>query len=185
MSVDFTIRQATDADRAIIAHHRVAMCLDIGTATPAAASALEEATLAWLAHAMPSGEYLGWLATPVGHTAQVVAGAGVQLRRVLPFPQRHPDGRVDVAEGRQGIVVNVYTEPAFRRQGLARRLMETILTWARSVRLESLVLHASPDGKPLYDALGFVTTNEMRYAGSLTVEPPSQQSRTSPFPKVP
>jgi GNAT superfamily N-acetyltransferase len=168
MSAAFTIRQATAADRAVIGHHRVAMCLDIGTATPATASGLERATVAWLAQAMPSGEYLGWLATPAGHPEQVVAGAGVQLRRVLPFPQRHPDGRVDVAEGRQAIVVNVYTEPLFRRQGLARRLLESILTWARSVGLESLVLHAAPDAKSLYETLGFVTTNEMRYGGSLT-----------------
>ncbi len=29
------------------------------------------------------------------------------------------------------------------------------------------VLHASPDGRPLYEPLGFVATNEMRFAGDL------------------
>jgi hypothetical protein len=30
-----------------------------------------------------------------------------------------------------------------------------------------LVLHASDDGRALYESLGFVATNEMRYAGAL------------------
>jgi len=30
-----------------------------------------------------------------------------------------------------------------------------------------VVLHASDDGRPLYDKLGFTPTNEMRYDGRL------------------
>jgi GNAT superfamily N-acetyltransferase len=89
--------------------------------------------------------------------ANVIGGAGVQLRRVLPFPEG-----AGVAEGRQAIVINVYTEPAWRRRGVARSLMEAILTWARAADLESLVLHASAEGRGLYQQLGFVDTNEMR-----------------------
>ena len=50
---------------------------------------------------------------------------------------------------------------------MARRLMTEILSWARAVRLESLVLHAATDGRPLYEQLGFVATNEMRFTGDL------------------
>jgi len=71
-------------------------------------------------------------------------------------------------EGRQAIVVNVFTEPEFRRQGLARQLMLAVLAWARDERLDSLVLHAAKDGRALYESLGFTQTNEMRYtAGEL------------------
>ena len=167
MSDEFVIRPATAADQSIIAHHRVAMFLDMGRVTPANADALDQATTAWLAAAMPAGEYFGWLATPHDSPARVIGGVGVQVRRVLPFPRRFDDGGADVAEGRQAIVVNVYTEPEFRRRGVARRLMTTVLEWARSVRLDSLVLHAAPDGKPLYEALGFAQTNEMRFMGDL------------------
>jgi GNAT superfamily N-acetyltransferase len=51
--------------------------------------------------------------------------------------------------------------------GLARALMYEILAWARATGLESLVLHTSPDGRALYEALGFAATNEMRFMGNL------------------
>jgi len=41
-------------------------------------------------------------------------------------------------------------------------LMNKIIDWSRSKRIDRLVLHASADGQRLYEQLGFVTTNEMR-----------------------
>jgi GNAT superfamily N-acetyltransferase len=168
MTEAFVIRAATVDDRRVVAHHRSAMFFDMGSLDAAAVGALKDAAERWLEGAMPRGEYLGWLAVSSTDPSHVVAGAGVQVRRVLPFPQRSADGRSSVAEGRQAIVVNVYTEPEFRRRGLARRLMEAVIEWARTTKLESLVLHAARDGEALYRSLGFEPTNEMRFAGRLT-----------------
>jgi GNAT superfamily N-acetyltransferase len=168
MSEAFVIREATVDDCRVIAHHRAAMFVDMGSVDAPSDVILRDASERWLGEAIPRGEYLGWLAVSTADRARVVAGAGVQVRRVLPFPQRHVAGGSRIAEGRQAIVVNVYTEPEFRRRGLARQLMETVLAWARSVQLESLVLHAAPDGEALYRALGFAPTNEMRFTGTLT-----------------
>ena len=55
---------------------------------------------------------------------------------------------------RRGNVLNVYTEPHARRQGLARRLMETAMVWCRDNGIRAVILHASPDGRPLYESLG-------------------------------
>lgn len=140
---------------------------DMGSITPGLVDQLIEMTCAYLQEAIAQGEYFGWVASPIRERDRVVAGAGAQVRRVLPFPQRRRDGRLDVAYGRQAIVLNVYTEPAFRRQGLARALMHEVLAWARKTELESLVLHAAPDGRPLYEALGFAATNELRFTGDL------------------
>jgi GNAT superfamily N-acetyltransferase len=58
--------------------------------------------------------------------------------------------------------LNVYTEPAHRRRGLARRLMHEMLGWCRARRVARVVLHASDDGAALYASLGFLRkTNEM------------------------
>jgi GNAT superfamily N-acetyltransferase len=65
-------------------------------------------------------------------------------------------------QARRGNVVNVYTADAWRRRGLARRLMDAILDWCRANSLDVVVLHASKDGRPLYDSMGFTATNEMR-----------------------
>ncbi|HSB61454.1 MAG TPA: GNAT family N-acetyltransferase, partial [Vicinamibacteria bacterium] len=59
-------------------------------------------------------------------------------------------------------VLNMYTEPAFRRQGLARQVLEEILAWCREQGLRSVFLHASRAGRPLYESLGFEPTSEMR-----------------------
>jgi GNAT superfamily N-acetyltransferase len=161
------IRQATVDDIAIIAGHRAAMFLAMGSTSPDAVERLVAETEVSLRAAMPRQEYLGWLAYPPEAPERVIAGAGVQVRRTLPFPRRQPDGRTEIARGRQALVLNVYTEPSFRRRGVARQLMAEVLRWARSARFDSLVLHASPDGRPLYEELGFVATNEMRFMGDL------------------
>ena len=56
----------------------------------------------------------------------------------------------------------MYTDPAHRRRGLARRLMETMIAWARAEGHATLYLHASDEGRGLYESLGFAPTNEMR-----------------------
>lgn len=154
------IRQASLADAPHLAHHRAAMFLDMRELDPADAEPLRSATEAWLARAMPAGDYVGWVACDEAGT--VVGGAGIQLRALLPRPV---PGRRGVLAGRQGLIVNVFVDPGYRRMGVARDLTLRALAWARDEGLASVVLHASPAGRPLYERLGFVATNEMRFAG--------------------
>jgi GNAT superfamily N-acetyltransferase len=165
-SQPFRIRPTTIADAAVIARHRARMFQDMGQLPPPAFELLRAAAETALAGALERGEYVGWLLTPEGEPGLVVAGAGVQLRDVLPHPV-DIGGEVGVAAGRHGIVLNVFTEPAWRRRGLAELLMRHVLEWARHQRLDRLVLHASAEGRALYQRLGFVATNEMRFGGSL------------------
>lgn len=141
------------------------MFQDMGQVSETAFEPLRAKAEEYLAGALDRGEYIGWLASPEGEPDTIAAGAGVQLRRALPHPSDPSAGGVGVAEGRHAIVLNVFTEPAWRRHGLAELLMRHILDWAREERLDRLVLHASDEGRPLYERLGFVATNEMRYRG--------------------
>lgn len=143
------------------------MFQDMGSISAGSIDRLIEMTSVYLRDAMTRGEYFGWVVSPRDELDRVVAGAGVQVRRVLPFPRRGKNGREDVSYGRQAIVLNVYTERQFRRQGLARALMHEVLEWARTTGVESLVLHGAPDGRPLYEALEFAATNEMRFMGDI------------------
>ena len=59
-------------------------------------------------------------------------------------------------------VHSVYTEPDYRRSGLARRILKAMIAECRTRGLPRLTLHASEMGRPLYASLGFVDTNEMR-----------------------
>lgn len=157
----FQIRLATAGDIAVIARHRARMFEELGTLPSHLAPALMEATTRYLERALPAGEYAGWLAAPRDDPATIAAGAGLQRRTVLPFPHADDDGPC-VGDGREAIVINVYTELAFRRRGIARLLMQELIGWSRRSAIERIALHASPDGRGLYESLGFTVTNEMR-----------------------
>lgn len=161
------IRRLTAQEVAVAASHRVRMFADIKGGLPnALADALYLETLEYLRVAVPKGEYVGWLASPDADPKTIIGGAGAQLRRVLPFPTSIASS-LALAVGREAIVLDVYTAPAWRRLGVARTIMHSVLEWARTEHLDSLVLHPSVYGRPLYDALGFVPTNELRYPSDL------------------
>jgi GNAT superfamily N-acetyltransferase len=156
---DYAIRRAGIDDIAIIARHRVAMFRDMGQLpTEAMAAELLAQSTPALAAALRDGSYVGWLA--VATNGEIVAGAGMHIKPQLPRPA--PD-HASVATSPVPLVLNVYTEPAWRRRGLARALMTTLMQWAKAEGCDRVVLHASPDGRALYEALGFVPTNEMRW----------------------
>src|SRR5438445_185059 len=94
-------------------------------------------------------------------------GPGEHLRNALQLLSQLPFGGERLVRGPQGLVVNVYTERAWRRRGVADALMRELLRWCSGNGVESIVLHASGEGRPLYQKLGFTPTNEMRYDGSL------------------
>lgn len=84
----------------------------------------------------------------------MVSGGGIISLEFQPSP-RDP-------QMRRSWIVNMFTEPGHRRRGLARRLVNTMLDWSRVNGMTSLSLHASTEGRPRYEALGFAPTNEMR-----------------------
>jgi predicted GNAT family acetyltransferase len=73
---------------------------------------------------------------------------------------------VDTSRGlRPRSIVRKQSEPAWRRGGIAEALLRELLAWTTAQRISSVVLHASPAGRALYERLGFVGTNEMAWTG--------------------
>lgn len=148
---NLTIRLATADEAALVAEHRARMFQDTGRLDAERAATMVAQVTPALAPMLASGEYVGWLV--VAEDGAVVAGAGVQMRKLLPRPE--------TAVEREALVVNVYVQPAYRRGGLARRLMGAILDWSRGQGIERVVLHPSTMGRPLYESLGFTPSNEL------------------------
>src|SRR5580704_7667181 len=148
----FEIRAATIGDSEIIAAHRLAMFFEMGYREQAVLDAMIVAFRPWLRRKMDEGEYLAWFA--VRADGAVAAGLGLWL---MDWPP-HMIG----PGSRRGNILNVYTNPDSRRQGLARRLMQVALEWCRVNRIRAVILHSSNEGRPLYEKLGFRSTNEMR-----------------------
>lgn len=101
---------------------------------------------------LANGQYRAWLVESAPE--QVIAGAGIIVFDYHSSP-------LDPCP-RRPVIVNVFTERAHRRQGIARKLMEILVEWCREEGFGSILLHASNEGRPLYDSLGFKPTNEMR-----------------------
>jgi GNAT superfamily N-acetyltransferase len=139
----YHVRTASLADADTLIAHRVAMFADMGIEMETAAS-INKAFRAWLAESMPAGVYRAWVAEA---DARIVGGAGIT---VLPWPP----GPLYLGD-RLAFVYNVYTEPAHRHRGVAQLVMGAIHEWCRAEGIASLALNTSPDGRRLYEGLGY------------------------------
>jgi GNAT superfamily N-acetyltransferase len=148
----FSLRIATSADLPVLMNQREKMFRDIGHHDEATLAATMALDTPFFSQGLLDESYRAWLI--VDDTGAAAAGGGIVLVRHHASPRDPHD--------RRPVVVNVFTEPPHRRRGLARLLMETMITWAKGEGFKLLYLHASPDGRALYEALGFEATNEMR-----------------------
>jgi GNAT superfamily N-acetyltransferase len=146
------IREATLDDIPTIIRHRVAMFSDMSVYGPEQFADLLPVSERYFRDAIPNGHYRGWMVE--AEDGRVVAGGGV----VIAAWPGHPGA----SQPRRAWILNMYTEPEFRRRGIARRLMEIMIEWCRAEGFSSVSLHASNEGRPLYEAIGFKATNEMR-----------------------
>jgi GNAT superfamily N-acetyltransferase len=151
MSPDLLIRQAIQSDVPDILRHRRGMYEDMDYNDAQALSAMQSTSGPYLTTALANGSFRGWLALE----GERVVGGGAIL--ISPWPSHPYD-----LECRRATILNVYVDPEFRRRGIARRLMQTMIDWCREQGFAAVYLHASKNGKPLYEALGFEPTTEMR-----------------------
>src|SRR4051794_4725554 len=154
----YTLREATLEDAPVLARQRRQMFDSIQRLPDDAGDEMEAAILAYIQRAMPTGTFRSWV---VEHQGRIVAGGGLQLRTLMPRPGH-------VHQEPEGLIVSMWTEPEHRRRGLGRLVVEAILAWCQANGITRLTLHASTDGRPLYELYGFRQTNEMR----LTVDRP-------------
>jgi GNAT superfamily N-acetyltransferase len=152
MSEDITLRMATVDDVWVIVHHRRAMFADMGYTDAPALDAMDAAFAPYVRHALADGSYRGWLA--VTGDGRVAAGGGLIVHE-WPATPRSTDTQC-------AYILNVYTEPEYRRRGIARRIINAILDFCRIEGFHSVSLHASEQGRAMYVSMGFEQTNEMR-----------------------
>jgi predicted GNAT family acetyltransferase len=68
----------------------------------------------------------------------------------------------------------VLTRPEYRRQGLARQLMEDAIATAQGRGIRTLKLDATDEGRPLYESLGFIVEKPVeRWGRDRNIAPPT------------
>ncbi|QUY43076.1 GNAT family N-acetyltransferase [Acaryochloris marina] len=148
-----TIRSATPTDDELIAQHFYQMWRDNQVPTEQIRPDWQTVTLEFLATARDQLGYQGYIASL---DAAMVGSVGCQLFSGLYPSLIHRDQR------HYGYIWGVYVESAYRRQGIGRKLTEVAVEYLRSQHCTHAILHASPWGKPVYEQIGFIPSNEMR-----------------------
>jgi GNAT superfamily N-acetyltransferase len=143
---NWRVRRATPEDLEPLVRLRLALFAELDPEQTARdGEPLVAATRAFLRDALATGRFHAWLVETDAGDAVACSG--------LAFLDRPPaPGALDA---REGYVLNMYTAPAWRGRGCARALMEVLMAHARELRLHKLFLHASDDGRALYERLGF------------------------------
>lgn len=76
-----------------------------------------------------------------------LASGAICLQQEMPSP--------DNPNGRCAYLMNICTDPAYRHQGIAHALVQTLIEEARRLDIPKIYLETTEAGKPLYESLGF------------------------------
>jgi GNAT superfamily N-acetyltransferase len=146
------IRAAELSDLAIVIRHRRMMWSELGRRDQSALDLMEAAAKEYFQAALADGSYRGFLAED--RSGAVVGGGGIVIS---PWP-----GVLGQRQPRRAMILNMYVERAHRRKGIAQALMEAMIAWCSENAFAYVSLHASEQGRGLYERLGFKPTDEMR-----------------------
>ena len=102
---------------------------------------------------MADGTFVSWLAVD---DDQIVGPSGMSFVEKPPY--------FGCPTGRVGLLSSMYTDPAYRRRGIAKELLRRVVEEAREYGCGSVQITASDMGVLLYTDFGFVKNgNFMQY----------------------
>ncbi len=145
-STALPIRQATTDDIDQLVQLRLLLFEEIEEIVQnISVDVIRQATRAYLAKSLPQRTFLAWVAESENH---IVATSGLVLFERLPAPGN--------LSGQEAYILNMYTLPQWRGQGLATALLQEILRFAKETSIRRLWLNATQSGKPVYEKAGFL-----------------------------
>lgn len=146
------VRKATLKDLETLVHQRRAMWIDLGVTGEARHDAADRRYRRWARARLRNKQLVAWL---VESRDQRIAGGGcVWLQPVQPSPRK--PGMF------QPYLLSMYTDPAFRRRGVASMVVQAAIDWCKDQGFPRLTLHASTMGRKVYEKIGFNRSWEMR-----------------------
>jgi GNAT superfamily N-acetyltransferase len=144
---------ATDKHIDVLVKSRIEFMTDFwGKQTDEAVQKLRVALTAFFEREIPSENYISWLAY---HNEILVAVGGMMIQQ-RPGSFRFP-------EGKSGYIMNMYTIPAYRRQGIAAIILEKLIESGKNAGVSFFDLHASKLGEPVYIKAGFQILDQPSY----------------------
>jgi len=146
------LRRATRHDLDVLVRQRRGMWFDMGERNRIKLDEQDRIFRRWVQLRLKSRTVVGWVAET--DEGDAVAGAIVWLRPAASEP--------GVGHLVQPYLLSMYTEPKWRRLGLASRIVTEAMKWAKSNGYGENRLHATPVGRRIYIRQGFKRTWEMK-----------------------
>ncbi|WP_061781464.1 GNAT family N-acetyltransferase [Sphingomonas sanguinis] len=145
------LRPVTMSDLDRICDHRREMFREAGKADHDLAK-MAVPFAAWLGPRLADGRYFGFMAQT--GDGEAIGGVGLMEIDWPPHPA-HPE------DCRRGYVLNVFVEPSYRGQGVARALMEASEAAFQERGVTYAILHSTDAGRPCYEQMDWSPTTEM------------------------
>lgn len=83
---------------------------------------------------------------------KIIGTGGISYFQVMPT-YRNPTGR-------KAYIMNMYTNPEYRRKGIALKTLDLLVEDAKAKGITAISLEATDMGKSLYEKYGFVKMND-------------------------
>lgn len=146
-------RIANDADIYLLAKYRIEFLTAlVGPKTEEQIAELHKELEQYFSAALKDGSIICWLAI----AGSEIAGTGAMTLRVQPGSFKNPSGRM-------GYIMNMYTVPAYRKQGICTTLLHKLMDSGKALGITAFELHATKEGEPVYVANGFEQHIEPTY----------------------
>jgi GNAT superfamily N-acetyltransferase len=140
------IRQASLDDLDMLVQLRVALLVEIGDIKNVAGEkSAKEANRAYITESIQKGDFLSWVAEIDG---KIVSTSG------LTFWKKPPTYKSST--GLEAYIMNMYTLPEWRRNGIATMLLREIISFVKTTGVKRIWLHATTGGKPIYEKEQFI-----------------------------
>ncbi len=111
---------------------------------------LEQENRRYYQAALPAGSHIACFACA---DQQIVGCGGMCIYQEMPSPD-NPDGRC-------AYLMNIYTRPEIRKQGVGEAIINWLVGQAAARGISKIYLEASEAGKSLYKKMGFVSMPDM------------------------
>lgn len=138
------IRKADLKDCEKLTELRIAMRRERESRTIENPKSFRKETFRYFAENIANQSFVAFIAE---ESVEVAATSGILFYRVPPT--------LDNRSGRIAYIMNMYTRPAYRRRGIAGRLLNFLVEEARQRGCSKLTLNASEMGKTVYEKFGF------------------------------
>ena len=108
-------------------------------------SVVEKESYEYYRRALETGEHIAYL---VYDNGTFIGAGGVSFYQVMPTYHN--------STGKKAYIMNMYTAPEYRRQGIAFHTLDLLVKDARKQGALQIALEATDMGKTLYERYGFV-----------------------------